>query len=103
MSSSEARDELLGRGGRFSHPYEVRLDLDGGTRPILLNEGSGHANMGGRFSLQDILAPAWTEHLELCDCGWLRDVAREEQARTTPFTAEELLQRQPQPRAPRQR
>ena len=59
----------------------------------MLAEGSGHGNAGGNFALADILDEKWTENLEICDCLWLRDLAREEAARGTLFTADEIWER----------
>ena len=87
--------QIIGQGVRASWPYEVAVhwsnEHPGG--PIMLAEGSGHGGAGGNFALADVTRDIWTSHLEICDCLWLRDLAREESERGTLFTADEIWQR----------
>ena len=96
-SPTPRRDVILGQGNQFSHPYEVAIHWERlSSHPphiIALSEGSGHASMGGYFSLGDLVKPEWTLHLELCDCLWLRDLAREEQELGRFFSADEIFAR----------
>ena len=93
------RYQTIGSGVRGSWPYEVAVHWPTpGTfsfpqNVIALSEGTGHGNQGGTFALADLLKPIWTEHLELCDCLWLRDLAREEAERGTLFSADEIWAR----------
>ena len=87
--------QIIGEGKRNSWPYQVAVhwavEHPGG--PIMLAEGSGHSGAGGNFALAAILGDTWTEHLEICDCLWLRDLAREEQERGALFAADEIWER----------
>lgn len=67
----------------------------GPERPLTLalNEGLGHGCQGSCFTLADMLDERWTEHLQLCNCLWLRDLAREEQASGRFFSADEIWER----------
>lgn len=75
-------------------PYEVLVHWndDGREVPstICLSEGSGHGAQGSCFLLSEMLEDTWTEHLRICDCLWLRDLAREEQQTGRYFSADEL-------------
>ncbi len=74
---------------------EVNLhwDDDGRVPPqtICLSEGCGHGAQGSCFELSTMLEDTWTEHLRICDCLWLRDLAREEQQTGRFFSADEIL------------
>ena len=59
----------------------------------MLAEGSGHGAAGGNFLLAELLDEKWTENLEICDCLWLRDLAREEAGREELFSADEIWER----------
>ena len=59
----------------------------------MLAEGSGHCAASGNFALADLLDAKWNENLEICDCLWLRDLAREEAKREILFTPDEILER----------
>lgn len=89
--------KTIGEGRRASWPYQVDVHWAApgadASRPIGLSEGTGHGSAGGNFRLSEILADVWTEHLELCDCLWLRELAREEIERGTPFSADEIWAR----------
>ena len=87
--------QTIGQGVRASWPYEVAVHWPGQHQagPILLAEGTGHGAAGGNFALADILDETWTENLEVCDCLWLRDLAREEAARGILFSADEIWDR----------
>lgn len=90
--------KIIGEGKRASYPYEVGIHWEDSSssqtpRPILLAEGSGHASMGGYFTLADTLADVWTEHLQICGCLRLRELAREEQASGRVFSADEIYAR----------
>lgn len=87
--------EIIARGTRGTWPYEIAIHWPGkhSGGPIMLAEGSGHGGAGGNFSLAEMLDPKWTENLEVCDCLWLRDLAREEASRGAVFTAQEIWQR----------
>ena len=87
--------ETIGQGARASWPYEVAVHWPGihPGGPISLTEGTGFCAAGGNFALTDILDDKWTTNLEVCNCLWLRDLAREEQTRGTLFTADEIWQR----------
>ena len=88
------RYEIIGRGERASYPYDIGIFWgSNGARPIALGEGRGHGSAGGAFTLAEMLDDKWTENLEICDCGWLRKLARAESARESPFSADELWQR----------
>lgn len=84
----------VGYNDEGPRPYEVAVYWDKSSsfplRTIALSEGAGHANMGGCFSLCDMLHDDWTEHLRICGCLWLRDLAVEEQARGQSFSADEI-------------
>ena len=87
--------ETIGQGVRASWPYEVAVHWPGEHPggPILLAEGMGHGAAGGNFALSDITDDKWSDHLEICGCLWLRDLAREEIERGQLFTADEIWQR----------
>ncbi len=85
----------IGRSTRGSWPYEIAVHWPGehAGGPIMLAEGSGHGSAGGNFALAEMLDAKWESNLEICDCLWLRDLAREEIERGTPFAPDEIWQR----------
>lgn len=87
--------QTIGKGARSSWPYEIAVHWLGKHQagPIMLAEGSGHGSAGGNFALADILDAKWSVNLEVCDCLWLRDMAREEAERGKVFTADEIWTR----------
>ena len=87
--------QTIGQGYRASWPYTVAVhwagkDLGG---PIMLAEGTGHGGAGGNFALSEMLDEKWDDNLEICDCLWLRDLAREEATRGELFTPDEIWKR----------
>lgn len=87
--------QIIGRGVRSSWPHEIAVhwpgkDLGG---PVMLTEGMGHGSAGGNFALAEILDEKWNDNLGICDCLWLRDLAREEAERSTLFSADEIWER----------
>ena len=87
--------QTIGGGKRGAWPYEIAVHWPGkdGDAPIMLAEGTGCGAAGGNFTLAALLDEKWDENLEVCDCLWLRDLAREEIERGTLFTADEIWQR----------
>ena len=85
----------IGRGARAGWPYEIAVHWPGENLggPIMLAEGTGHGAAGGNFALSEMLDAKWDDNLEICDCLWLRDLAREEIARGALFSADEIWQR----------
>lgn len=88
------RYEVIGEGRQGSYPYEVGIHWETPVpdkpRPVGFAEGSGHGSAGGYFPLSDVLLEIWTEHLRLCGCLWLRDLATQEQSAGRFFSADEI-------------
>ena len=87
--------QTIGENTRGVWPYEVAVHWPGenGDDPILLAEGVAHGAASGNFALSALLDKKWDENLEICDCLWLRDLAREEAARGVLFSADEIWER----------
>ena len=89
--------KAIGQGVRASWPYQVEVHWatpDSVAQGVIsLSEGTGHGSAGGNFALSELLKPIWTDHLEICDCLWLRDLAREETTRGHLFSADEIWAR----------
>ena len=87
--------QIIGQGYRASWPYEIAVHWPGAHQagPISISEGTGHGAAGGNFALSEILDAKWSDNLEICDCLWLRDLAREEIARGALFSADEIWKR----------
>ena len=87
--------QTIGAGTRKSWPYEVAVHWPGTdvSGPIMLAEGTGYGAASGNFALSELLDAKWNENLEACNCGWLRDLAREEIARGEVFSADEIWER----------
>lgn len=87
--------DIIGRGGLGSHPYLVAVCRDNRDEPrprtIEMSEGSGHHSWASRLPLSAMLDEVWTEHLEICDCLWLRDLAQSEPALGRCLSADEIL------------
>lgn len=73
-------------------PFHVMVCFDSPERPIGLSEGIDHASGGGNFRLQDILDSRWDEHLDACDCLWLRELAHKEKSNQTNFSPNEIFE-----------
>lgn len=54
-----------------THPYEVWLDLQEESYPIVMLEGKGFAGVGGSFKPSEILQDQWQDHLRLSNTEWL--------------------------------
>jgi len=76
-----------------NYPYDVFVNLDLPEAPIGFGEGTGFGGVGCSISLQALLNEDWTEHLRICGCEWLMDLAREENSHAVPFTPDEILGR----------
>src|SRR5689334_9432923 len=87
---------IIGEGRQSGFPYEVGIHWDDPVsqipRVILLGEGSGHASMGGYFPLSTLLDARWSEHLQICECLWLRDLARQEVMLGRCFGVDEIFE-----------
>ena len=86
---------MIGAGTRGSWPYEIAVHWPGEHQsgPIMLAEGDGRNGAGGNFLLSEMLDTKWNLNLEVCECEWLRDLAREERARGELFSADEIWER----------
>lgn len=80
----------IGSALKNSWPYDIEVSWEKSGETLILSEGTGHGAAGGYFTLAAIQNPVWTEHLRLCDCLWLRDLADEEMRRGHLFTADEI-------------
>ncbi|MCM8528693.1 MAG: hypothetical protein NE327_19365 [Lentisphaeraceae bacterium] len=89
--------KILGRGSKqyktYSWPYEVGLNYGNDNIPIYLGEGIGHGSAGGFFTLRTLLEEQWEEHLKLCDCEKLKEIALEEKQNKQKFSAEEIYKK----------
>lgn len=86
---------MIGRGRIGARPYEVAVRWEDSLlpqpSPLAFSEGSGHASWASNNSLADVLHEAWTEHLEICDCLWLRDLAIQERALGRFLSSDEIF------------
>lgn len=74
------------------HPYDAMVILDNPGLPIGLGEGRGFGGVGGSFTLQEVADPKWRDHLEVCGCEWLVELAETETRNGRLFTPEEILE-----------
>lgn len=86
---------MIGRGRIGARPYQVAVRWEDPQlpqpSPLAFSEGSEHASWASNLPLADVLHEAWTEHLEICGCLWLRDLAIQERALGRFLSADEIL------------
>ena len=87
--------QKIAHGARNGWPYEIAVHWPGEQPggPISLSEGTGQGAASGNFTLAEMQDAKWDDNLEICDCLWLRDLAREEIARGPLFSADEIWER----------
>ena len=89
------KTQLIGRALRDGCPYRVELCPDNFAAPIRISYGIGMGAIEADCPLANLLTPGWTEILQLCNCEWLLDLAREERERGALFTPDEIRARVP--------
>ncbi|MGV3755247.1 MAG: hypothetical protein ACO1QS_07685 [Verrucomicrobiota bacterium] len=80
--------------------YDISVDLGNPDEPLIMAEGLGMDSASGAITLADILHPSWDRHVQLGRCGWLRDMAVEEEQKGRRFTPAEILKRAQQMKGP---
>jgi len=80
--------------------YDISVDLGNPDVPLIMAEGLGMDSGSGAIPLAGILDPLWDQHVQLGRCGWLRDMAVEEEQKGRRFTPAEILKRAQQMKGP---
>jgi len=77
----------------YDWPYNVYINLENDELPIGLSEGFGYGTAGANFKLSALLKDQWKDHLSICRCQKLIDIAKEEKSKKVIFTANEIYEK----------